>query len=139
MFVVRGFDTLTTTQRVVDALSQCSHRAIGGLWGASTGLLIHALQRHWKGSILVVTADDDESFALREDVAAFQPPGCKQPAPRSLVTELRDFDDQVDPVTRGERIRTLELHLAVAQAAREGDRRRPPQRQIGRASCRERV
>ena len=70
MLVVRGFVALATSRRVTDALATRSHRAIGGLWGASTGLLIHVLQRQWKGAILVVTADDDESFALREDMHA---------------------------------------------------------------------
>ena len=107
MLVVRGFDTLTTTQRVIEALSKRSHRSIGGLWGASKGLLIHTLQRHWNGGILVITADDDESIILREDTTAFRPRGSKESSPQSLLTELRDIDDQPDPVTRAERIRTL--------------------------------
>ena len=66
------------------------------------GLLIHALQRRWKGAILVVTADDDDSLALAEDIAAFRPKSAKLRAPQTLITELYDIDGQVDHVTRSQ-------------------------------------
>ncbi len=109
--VLRGFESLATTQHVFAALDQRSHRSIGGLWGASTGLLIHALQRHWKGAILVITADDDDSLALGADIDSFCPERAKEAPPRCLVTELYDIDGQIDQGSRSQRVRVLsELH-----------------------------
>jgi transcription-repair coupling factor (superfamily II helicase) len=105
--VLRGFESLATTQHVFAALDQRSHRSIGGLWGASTGLLIHALQRHWKGAILVITADDDDSLALGADIDSFRPERAKEAPPRCLVTELYDIDGQIDQVSRSQRVRVL--------------------------------
>ena len=44
MQVLRGFKTLSVTKRVLATLEQPSHRAIGGLWGSSTALLLHTLR-----------------------------------------------------------------------------------------------
>ncbi|MCA8957404.1 MAG: transcription-repair coupling factor [Planctomycetes bacterium] len=107
MLVVRGFEGLSATERVSEALRQRTSRAIGGLWGASSGLLLHVLQRQARSAMLVITADDDESQALAGDIAAFRGADCPTPPARVLITELTDLDGQVDPVTRSQRVQTL--------------------------------
>ena len=107
MQILRGFATLPTTRRVLASLEQRSHRAIGGLWGASQGLLLHTLQRQWRGSILVLTADDDESLGLAGDVDCFRPEQTIGRPPFTLPIELRDVDDCADPITRSQRIQCL--------------------------------
>ena len=120
MLVVRAFESLVTTRRVLEALDQRSPRGIGGLWGGSKALLVYTLQRHWSGPILLLTADDDESIALEGDILAFRPNGSVQRAPSTLVTEIYDLDDEVVQATRSERIRCLtHLHDLPAPGTRQ--------------------
>lgn len=107
MQVLRGFKTLNVTKRVLATLKKPSHRAVGGLWGASTALLIRTLQQHWRGPILVITADDDESSTLAADILCFHPEQATESAPRTLNTELVDVDNQPDQNTRSQRIQCL--------------------------------
>ncbi|MHC5071315.1 MAG: transcription-repair coupling factor, partial [Planctomycetota bacterium] len=98
-----AFHSLPVTQRILEALAQGHpHRAVGGLWGASSATLLAALSRSWP-RILVVTADDDESASLEGDVRCF----ARDAPVRVLVQEEVDVDGEVSGATRSQRLRCL--------------------------------
>lgn len=71
--LVDAFAGLPQMTAVHDALRARQHRAVGGLWGASSGLLLAALAEAGRlgQPLLVVTGNDDDSAQLGRDLAAY--------------------------------------------------------------------
>ena len=104
--LLAGFEKLPVTARILEHLEDGMQRRAGGLWGASAALLMAVLVGRWRGTVLVVTADDVESLQLHHDLLAL--------GTRSLVLprQEKDADGMPDPLTSGERARAL---AAVAE------------------------
>ncbi|MCA8974808.1 MAG: DEAD/DEAH box helicase, partial [Planctomycetes bacterium] len=104
--LVDAFAALTVTTNLQRQLARGAQVKAGGLWGASAGLLLAALQRSHRGTLLVLTADDVDSNQLQTDLAAF---GF---GAHVLPREETDDDGRPDPVSRSERQRALVQHAA---------------------------
>ncbi|MBK8100801.1 MAG: transcription-repair coupling factor [Planctomycetes bacterium] len=97
------------TERVLEQLDLGAQRRVGGLWGASAALLLTLVQRHWRGPLLVLTADDVESLQLQMDLASF---GCPcHVLPRQEIGD----DGQPDAQSKSDRQRAL-LRFAEIRA-----------------------
>ncbi len=109
--LVEQFTRLPTSKNVLANVQRTAHCRVGGLWGASAGLLLAMLQRahEKKGTLLVLTADDVDSLQLQTDLAAFGVGAHVLPR-----EELGD-DGLPDPTSRSERQRTLQ-HFAADKA-----------------------
>ncbi|MBL8747942.1 MAG: transcription-repair coupling factor [Planctomycetes bacterium] len=109
--LVEQFTRLPTSKNVLANVQRTAHCKVGGLWGASAGLLLAMLQRahESKGTLLVLTADDVDSLQLQTDLAAF--------GVRSHVLPREELGDDglPDPTSRSERQRTLQ-HFAADRA-----------------------
>ncbi len=98
-----AFQRLDATRRVADALRRSqAHRASGGLWGASSALLLTALQRDLQRPFLVVTCGDDDCETLRSDLETF---GARDVA--HLPCRNLDIDGLPEPNAEGARARCL--------------------------------
>jgi len=100
------FIRLPVTRNLLAQVKLGAHCKAGGLWGASAGLLLAALQQHHKGSLLVLTADDVDSLQLQLDLLAFGVPS--HVLPREEVGD----DGEPDTATKSERQRALQKHRA---------------------------
>jgi transcription-repair coupling factor (superfamily II helicase) len=100
------FTRLPPTKNLLAQLQRGAQCKAGGLWGASAGLLLAAVQAAHRGSLLVLTADDVDSLQLQTDLAAFGV------ASHVLVREETGDDGQPDPTTRSARQRALQRHTA---------------------------
>jgi transcription-repair coupling factor (superfamily II helicase) len=110
-----AFSALETARRVFEAVQHRGrHLAVGGLWGASAGLLCASLRGSLGRPLLLVTADDDDSRTLADDLAAF---GVERPL--VLVRQEVDVDGEADGTSRGSRARCLS-ELATHDAATAG-------------------
>jgi len=103
------FARLPVTKTLLEQLALGSQRKAGGLWGGSAGLLIAALHRAHRGTMLVHTADDVDSSQLQTDLAAFGVPA--HVLPREEQGDL----GEPDAASRSERQRALQ-HFAADKA-----------------------
>ncbi|MHC5062819.1 MAG: transcription-repair coupling factor [Planctomycetota bacterium] len=112
---VLAFAELESSKRASEALRKGSHRALGGLWGSSSALLLSGLQRASSGSFLVVTASDEDSADLEADLLSFGASGVLR-----LVKQDFDSDGLAESESLGARTRCLldaaasERYLLVA-------------------------
>jgi hypothetical protein len=104
--LVDEFARLPVTRRVKEQIQLGAQRKVGGLWGASTGLLLASLLQSHKGSLLVLTANDVDSLQLQTDLAAF---GVRS---HVLPREEQGEDGSPDAATRSARQRALQLHAS---------------------------
>ncbi len=104
--LLADFTRLPVTKNLLGQVQLGAHCKAGGLWGASAGLLLAALQQHHKGSMLMLTADDVDSLQLQLDLQAFGV------ASHVLPREEVGDDGEPDATTRSERQRALQLHRA---------------------------
>ena len=104
--LVDEFANLPTSRILLDQVKLGAQRRVGGLWGASVGLVVAALRRQHPGPILVLTADDVDSLQLQTDLLAFGVPS------HVLPREEQDDTGEPDPATRSARQRALQLHTA---------------------------
>ncbi len=107
--IVKGFAALDHSQLLLDCRKHRNHRAVGGLWGASAALVMAMLHQQSKDSMLVITADDDESDSLAADLACFM--GSESAPSILLPCQHHDVDDQPDALDRAARLKALQ-HLA---------------------------
>ena len=101
-----AFARLPVTKNLVAHVQRGARCKAGGLWGASTALLLTTLRKRYDGTLLVLTADDVDSLQLQTDLAAF---GCPS---HVLPREEQGDDDEPDAQTRSERQRALQ-HFAA--------------------------
>lgn len=104
--LLTAFSRLPITKNVIAQLERGAHVKAGGLWGASAGLLLCALQRTHKGTLLVMTADDVDSLQLQTDLSAFGT------SAHVLPREETADDGLPDPASRSERQRAMVRHAA---------------------------
>jgi transcription-repair coupling factor (superfamily II helicase) len=98
------FARLPQSKILLEQVRLGAQRKVGGLWGASVGLLLAVLRQQHQGPILVLTADDVDSLQLGTDLAAF---GVRA---HVLVRQEQGEDGLPDPTTQSERQRALQLH-----------------------------
>ena len=104
--LVDEFARLPVTRTVLEQVGLGARRKVGGMWGASAGLLLAAVHARHRGTMLVLTADDVDSLQLQTDLAAF---GINAHVlPREEVGD----DGQPDATTRSARQRALQHHAA---------------------------
>ena len=101
--LLAAFGQLSVTRNLVANVKRGARCKAGGLWGASSALLLATLARAHKGTLLILTADDVDSLQLQTDLLAF---GTKS---HVLIREEEDDDDEVDAATRSARQRALQL------------------------------
>jgi transcription-repair coupling factor (superfamily II helicase) len=104
--LVDEFARLPVTKTVLEQVELGARRKVGGLWGASVGLLLAAVVRKHKGPLLVLTADDVDSLQMQTDLAAFGV------ASHVLPREEQDDTGEPDAATRSARQRALQLHAS---------------------------
>ena len=104
--LVDAFAGLPVTRTLCEQVALGSQRKVGGLWGASAGLLVAVLRQRHQGAVLVLTADDVDSLQLQTDLAAFGVPA------HVLPRQETGDDGQPDPTTRSERQKALQRHAA---------------------------
>ncbi len=104
--LVDEFARLPVTRTVLEQVELGARRKVGGLWGASVGLLLAAVVRKHKGPLLVLTADDVDSLQMQTDLAAFGV------ASHVLPREEQDDTGEPDAATRSARQRALQLHAS---------------------------
>jgi transcription-repair coupling factor (superfamily II helicase) len=104
--LVAAFAKLPTTRTLIEQIAIGAQRRVGGLWGASAGLLLAVLRGRHDGPLLVLTADDVDSLQLQTDLAAFGVPA------HVLPRQENGDDGQADPTTTSERQRALQQHAA---------------------------
>ncbi|HLQ38620.1 MAG TPA: hypothetical protein VK348_12505, partial [Planctomycetota bacterium] len=102
--LLAAFRALPMTERILANLRPGVPRKVGGLWGGSAGLLLAVLQQHWRGQLLVSTADDLDSLQLRADLLSFG--GSAHVLPRQETDDL----GLPEPQSRSERSRALLQH-----------------------------
>jgi transcription-repair coupling factor (superfamily II helicase) len=101
-----AFARLPVARTLLEQVALGARRKVGGLWGASAGLLIAALRARHQGPLLVLTADDVDSLALQADLLAFGAPA------HVLVRQETGDDGLPDPATQSARQRALLGHAA---------------------------
>ena len=104
--LVDEFARLPVTKTVLEQVALGARRKVGGLWGASAGLLLAAVVRKHKGPVLVLTADDVDSLQLQTDLAAFGV------ASHVLPREEQDDTGEPDPATKSARQRAIQHHAS---------------------------
>ncbi|MCR9248344.1 MAG: transcription-repair coupling factor [bacterium] len=104
--LLSAFRDLRVTRDLIAQVGRGAHVKAGGLWGASAGLLIAALQKDHSGPTLVLTADDVDSLQLQTDMLAFGTTA------QVLPRQEEDDDGEPDPASRSERQRALAQHAA---------------------------
>ncbi|MEC9048226.1 MAG: transcription-repair coupling factor [Planctomycetota bacterium] len=106
--LVEAFTRLPVTGNLVAQVQRGARVKAGGLWGASSALLLTVLRRaQAKGQhLLVVTADDVDSLQLQTDLAAFGTPS------HVLVREEEGEDGEPDATTRSARQRAMQQFAA---------------------------
>jgi transcription-repair coupling factor (superfamily II helicase) len=104
--LVDAFAGLPVTRTLCEQVALGSQRKVGGLWGASAGLLVAVLRQRHQGAVLVLTADDVDSLQLQTDLAAFGVPA------HVLPRQEAGDDGQPDPTTRSARQKALQRHAA---------------------------
>ncbi|MBL8754225.1 MAG: DEAD/DEAH box helicase, partial [Planctomycetes bacterium] len=104
--LVDEFARLPTTRTVLEQVELGARRKVGGLWGASAGLLLAVVHRHHRGIVLVRTADDLDSLQLQTDLAAF---GVQA---HVLPRQEQGDDGLPEATTKSARQRALQLHAA---------------------------
>ena len=104
--LVDEFARLPTSKILLDQVKLGAQRKVGGMWGASVGLLVAALRRQHQGPILVLTADDVDSLQLQTDLGAFGVPS------HVLPREEQDDTGQPDAASKSARQRAMQHHAA---------------------------
>ena len=104
--LVDEFARLPVTKTVLEQVALGARRTVGGLWGASAGLLLAAVVHKHQGPLLVLTADDVDSLQLQTDLAAFGVPS------HVLPREEQDDTGEPDPATKSARQRAIQHHAS---------------------------
>lgn len=106
--LVRAFARLPATGNLVAQIERGARVKAGGLWGASSALLLTVLRRAQEKDqhLLILTADDVDSLQLQTDLAAFGTTS------RVLIREEEDDDGVPDAATRSARQRAIQQFAA---------------------------